>query len=85
VIKKVADDPSFSQAEYNRAFVAMQYWGYLNRDYDLGGYNFWLDVVNNRVTNNYRAMVCAFITSKEYQERFGTTVTRTNADCANIN
>lgn len=85
VIKRVADDPSFSQAEYNRAFVAMQYWGYLNRDYDQGGYQFWLDVVNNRVTNNYRAMVCAFITSREYQERFGSTVTRTNADCANIN
>jgi len=29
-------------AEYNRAFVATQYYGYLRRDADLGGINFWL-------------------------------------------
>jgi hypothetical protein len=85
VISAVAENQAFSQAEYNRAFVAMQYWGYLNRDYDQGGYAFWLDIVNNRVTNNYRAMVCAFITSREYQERFGSNIYYTNADCANIN
>lgn len=85
VISAIAEDPSFSSAEYNRAFVAMQYWGYLNRDYDQGGYDFWLDVVNNRVTNNYRAMVCAFITSAEYQQRFGSSIFYTNSDCANIN
>jgi hypothetical protein len=85
VINAVAEDTSFSQAEYNRAFVQMQYFGYLGRDYDQGGYDFWLDVVNNRVTNNYRAMVCAFITSREYQERFGSNIYYTNADCANIN
>ena len=85
VVSAVADDPAFSQAEYNRAFVAMQYWGYLVRDYDQGGYNHWLDVVDNRATNNYRAMVCAFITSPEYQERFGNQLFYTNNDCANIN
>lgn len=85
VVSAMAEDPAFSQAEYNRAFVAMQYWGYLNRDYDLGGYNFWLDVVNGRATNNYRAMVCAFITSREYQERFGNQIFYNNQDCANIN
>lgn len=85
VVAAIAEDPSFSQAEYNRAFVAMQYWGYLGRDFDQGGYDFWLDVVNNRVTNNYRAMVCAFITSREYQERFGSSIFYTNSDCANIN
>jgi hypothetical protein len=85
VVSAVAEDPAFSQAQYNRAFVAMQYWGYLNRDYDQGGYAFWLDVVNSRATNNYRAMVCAFITSREYQERFGNTLFYNNQDCANIN
>lgn len=85
VVNAVAEDPAFSQAEYNRAFVAMQYWGYLVRDYDQGGYAFWLDIVNNRATNNYRAMVCAFITSSEYQERFGNSLFYNNNDCANIN
>jgi hypothetical protein len=85
VVAAIADDPALGVAEYNRAFVAMQYWGYLHRDYDQGGYNFWLDIVNNRATNNYRAMVCAFITSAEYQERFGSQIFYTNQDCANIN
>lgn len=85
VVQAVADDPAFSNSEYNRAFVAMQYWGYLHRDFDQSGYDFWLNVVNNRATNNYRAMVCAFITSAEYQERFGSTLFYNNQDCANIN
>ena len=60
----------------------MQYFGYLHRDVDQGGYDFWLDVVNNREPNNYHGMVCSFITSTEYQLRFGSVVTRSNADCA---
>ena len=58
----------------------MQYFGYLRRDID-PGYDFWLDVVNNREPNNYHGMVCSFITSTEYQLRFGSVVTRSNADC----
>ena len=85
VITAMADDPAFSQAEYNRAFVAMQYWGYLTRDYDQAGYDFWLGIVNNPSLASYRSMVCAFITSREYQERFGSTIYYTDRDCANIN
>jgi hypothetical protein len=48
---------------------------------DPAGYAFWLDIVNNREPNNYRAMVCAFISASEYQLRFGTVATRSNADC----
>jgi len=68
-------------SQYNPAFVLMQYFGYLRRNVDQGGYDFWLDVVNNREPNNYHGMVCAFITSTEYQHRFGSVVTRSNADC----
>lgn len=81
VVRLVADNTAFQQAEYNKAFVLMQYFGYLRRDADDGGYNFWLDVVTNQQPGNYRGMVCAFITSAEYQYRFGTTLTRSNADC----
>ncbi|MFN2455881.1 MAG: DUF4214 domain-containing protein [Pyrinomonadaceae bacterium] len=70
-VRQVVEEAAFQQAEYNRAFVLMQYFGYLRRDPDAGGYNFWLDVLNNRVPNNYRAMVRAFITSAEYRQRFG--------------
>ena len=60
----------------------MQYFGYLQRDLDQSGYDFWLNVVNNLDANNYHGMVCSFITSTEYQLRFGSVVTHSNADCA---
>lgn len=68
-------------SQYNPAFVLMQYFGYLRRDPDENGYLFWLDVLNNRVPGNFRSMVCGFLTSTEYQMRFGITVTRSNRDC----
>jgi photosystem II stability/assembly factor-like uncharacterized protein len=78
------NDPRYAEikltSQYNPAFVLMQYFGYLRRDID-PGYDFWLDVLNNREPNNYRGMVCSFLTSSEYQLRFGSTVTRSNVDC----
>jgi YVTN family beta-propeller protein len=81
VARLVADAPAFQTAEFNRAFVLMQYFGYLRRDIDQAGYDFWLNVITNVQPGNYRGMVCAFVTSAEYQYRFGTTLTRSNADC----
>ncbi len=83
VLLSVAESDAFKRAEYNRAFVLMQYFGYLRRDADSGGYQFWLDVLNNRVPGNYQSMVCAFITSTEYQRRFASVVTRSNSECGN--
>jgi parallel beta-helix repeat protein len=82
VVRALIEDSAFSTALYNPAFVLMQYFGYLRRPPDQLGYNFWLDHLNNRNPNNYRAMVCAFITSQEYQHRFSTIATRSNQDCA---
>ena len=82
VLLFVAENQDFRQKEFNSAFVLTQYFGYLRRDPDEGGFVFWLDVLNNRAPNNYVGMVCAFITSREYQLRFGSTVPRTNADCS---
>ena len=79
VIRALIEDGAFSASLYNRAFVLMQYFGYLQRGPDQGGYDFWLEHLNNR--NNYRAVVCAFITSVEYQRRFGQIITRGNGDC----
>ena len=81
VLLDVIEIPAFKTGEYNGAFVLMQYFGYLRRDPDQVGYDFWLDVLNNRVPGNFRGMVCAFLTSAEYQRRFGSTVTRTDHDC----
>jgi len=81
VLRSAIEDASFRQAEYNRAFVQMQYFGYLKRNPDQNGYDFWVDVLNNRVPGNYQSMVCAFLTSAEYQRRFSPVLTRSNNEC----
>ena len=64
--------------EFNRAFVLMQFFGYLRRnpndapDSDYTGYDFWLTKLNQFNGNFQNAeMVKAFITSGEYRQRFG--------------
>ncbi len=84
VIRKLIEYTEYIKAEYNPAFVLAEYYSYLRRDPDAGGYQFWLDVLNNRVPNNYRSMVCAFINSAEYQLRFSSIVIRTDKICGNL-
>ncbi|HEY6121558.1 MAG TPA: DUF4214 domain-containing protein, partial [Pyrinomonadaceae bacterium] len=80
-LRVAIDNPVFTTAEYNPSFVAMQYFGYLGRDIDLGGYNFWLGLLNGNQAGNFRGMVCSFITSTEYQQRFSDLVPHSNVDC----
>ncbi len=75
------DNAAFTTAEYNRSFVMMQYFGYLGRNPDPGGFNFWQNVLNNLEPNNYRGMICSFITSTEYQLRFSSLVPHSNQEC----
>jgi hypothetical protein len=77
VLRSVAEDPDLVVAEKNRAFVLMQYFGYLRRnpnetpDSDHTGYDFWLTKLNDFGGNFVNAeMVKAFITSMEYRQRF---------------
>ena len=72
VLARVVEDSDFKTAELNRAFVLMEYFGYLRRNPDADGYNFWLGKLNE-FNGNYVAaeMVKAFISSAEYRQRFG--------------
>jgi hypothetical protein len=81
VLLDLIEIPEFKTRQYNPSFIVMEYFAYLHRDPDPGGYSFWLTALNNGEPNNYRAFVCAFITSREYQERFSPVVTRANAEC----
>ena len=81
VVRQVAEDAAFAQAVKNNSFVRMEYFGYLRRDPDPPGEAFWNNILNNKEPNNYRGMVCAFLTSREYQERFGTVVTHHDSEC----
>ncbi len=80
VLQSLVENPTFIQREYNAAFVQMQYFGYLRRDEDMHGYDFWLGKMGEQ-PNNYIRMVCAFITSAEYQQRFSAAVTHFNTEC----
>jgi hypothetical protein len=77
VLRRVADDDDFRRAEFNRAFVLMQYFGYLRRnpdeapDANFNGYDFWLSKLEQFGGDYRRAeMVKAFVSSPEYRARF---------------
>jgi Ice-binding-like/Calx-beta domain len=78
VLRAVAEDSDLFNAEFNRAFVLMQYLGYMRRnpndaqDTDYTGYDFWLTKLNQFNGSYLNAeMVKSFITSTEYRQRFG--------------
>ncbi len=71
VLANIADDGRFVNAKRNEMFVMMQYFGYLRRDPDAAGYQFWLNKLNQFGGNFEQAeMVKAFIVSGEYRARF---------------
>ncbi len=79
-LRRVVESAEFSRLERNRAFVLMEYFGYLRRNpndppeltLDFQGYNFWLNKLEQFGGDFVRAeMVKAFISSDEYQRRFG--------------
>ena len=62
-------------AFFFRAFVAMQYFGYLLRDPEDAGYNDWVDVLTNGrppiQPGDFRHLIFGFVWSVEYRQRFG--------------
>jgi glucose/arabinose dehydrogenase len=73
VVWELVERADFQQREYNPAFVRMMYFGYLRREVEANGFAYWMNVLTNLSPNNYRAMICAFINSNEYQLRFNGT------------
>ena len=70
-LRSIAENSRFVNAKFNEAFVMMEYFGYLRRDPDAGGYAFWLNKLNEFSGNFERAdMVKAFIISGEFRDRF---------------
>jgi hypothetical protein len=71
-LRRVVENEEFRRKEFSPAFVLMQYFGYLRRDPDTAGYQFWLNKLNQFGGDFRRAeMVKAFISSIEYRSRFG--------------
>jgi hypothetical protein len=70
VLRAIVESPAVQSKEFNPAFVAMQYFGYLKRDPETEGFNAWLNYLNTH-SNDFRTMVNGFVNSLEYRTRFG--------------
>ena len=70
VLRAIADSDQVGGAEFNRAFVFMQYAGYLRRTPEQSGFNAWLNYLNGH-PGDFRTMVNGFMNSTEYRLRFG--------------
>ena len=71
VLRQVVENEGFIRAKFNETFVMMEYFGYLRRDPDESGYQFWLNKLNQFGGNFEQAeMVKAFLVSGEYRARF---------------
>jgi hypothetical protein len=78
-LRRIAENATFSEHEFNSAFVLTQYFGYLQRnpnetpDTNFDGYDFWLQKLEEFGGDFRRAdMVKSFLVSSEYRSRFGT-------------
>jgi len=66
----VQSDEISLQKEAVNAFVASQYYGYLRRTPDAGGFNSWFTYLTAN-PNDFRTMINGFLNSTEYRLRFG--------------
>ena len=84
VLTRLASDQRVVDANYNHALVLFQYFTYLRRSPDEAGYNAWVNTLKNKPLRDPDAahsLVCNFIQSAEYQNRFGMVATRNSREC----
>jgi hypothetical protein len=70
VLRNIVESQAVGDKFFNRAFVAMQYFGYLRRDPDTVGFQNWVNTLNAD-PSNFRHMIFGFLFSTEYRQRFG--------------
>ncbi|HET6972830.1 MAG TPA: hypothetical protein VFH96_02335, partial [Pyrinomonadaceae bacterium] len=84
VLTRIASDQRVVDANYNQALVLYQYFTYLRRSPDEAGYNAWVNTLKNKPLRDpdaARSLVCNFLHSAEYQNRFGMVATRHSREC----
>jgi hypothetical protein len=74
VLRIIVESQEVNRLQFNPAFVAMQYYGYLRRTPEISGYIGWLNTINPPTSANPRDMVNGFVNSAEYYLRFGPNV-----------
>lgn len=83
VLREVVELAEFKRREHDRGLVLMQFFFQLRRDIDDNDsrYQPGLAKLKGKEPVDYSRLICLFLTSDEYQRRFGTVITRSNADC----
>jgi hypothetical protein len=78
IVRQVVESQAAFDKFFKEAFISMQYFGYLRRDPDAGGYDYWfnrLPATRQEIDANpdlyIYDMVGGFVYSTEYQLRFG--------------
>jgi hypothetical protein len=84
VLTRLASDQRVVDANYNSALVLFQYFSYLRRNPDETAYNTWVSTLKNKPLRDpdaARSLVCNFLNSAEYQNRFGMLATHNPRQC----
>ncbi len=84
VLARLASDQRVVDANYNQALVLFQYFSYLRRNPDETAYNTWVNTLKNKPLRDpdaARSLVCNFLNSAEYQNRFGMLATHNPRQC----
>ena len=84
MLARLAADQRVIDANYNQALVFFQYFTYLRRSPDDAGFNAWVNTLKSKPLRDpeaARSMVCNFLNSAEYQNRFGMIATHNSREC----
>ena len=78
VLRQVVENDGFVRAKSNQMFVMMEYFGYLRRDPDAAGYQFWLNKLNQfngdlipsfnafKIESNFSFRQCFYLIKSNY-------------------
>jgi len=84
MLARIASDQRVIDANYNQALVLFQYFSQLRRNPDEASYGAWVNTLKSKPLRDpdaARLLVCNFLLSAEYQNRFGIVATHNNREC----
>ena len=84
LLARLASDQRVVDANYNQALVLFQYFSHLRRNPDDASYAAWVNTLKSKPLRDpdaARSLVCNFLHSAEYQNRFGMVATHHNREC----
>jgi hypothetical protein len=83
VLREVVEIDEFKRRENDRAQFFLEFLLHLRRDVDPEDWRYkaWQEKLAEPGPVDMRRFICLFLTSDEYQHRFGSEVTHTNSEC----